>query len=51
MGLREYLAVKLKHAKEQSMVKVDGNTITINGNTVVNGDIYWWRLEYFCKWG
>ena len=31
MGLREYLAVKLKHAKEQSM----GNTITINGNTVV----------------
>ena len=39
MGLREYLAVKLKHAKEQSMVKVNGNTITINGDTVVNGDI------------
>lgn len=35
MGLREYLAVKLKHAKGQSMV----NTITINGNTVVNGSI------------
>nr|UVX65248.1 MAG: hypothetical protein [Bacteriophage sp.] len=35
MGLREYLAVKLKHAKEQPMV----NTITINGNTVVNGNI------------